>query len=323
MIKEALLNKYYKRGAWVCMHKNGIKQSLWKRHWKKWLIVIIIFFLIAISAVFLYGNHYTKKTLPIVEGTIELPVQQEVIVTTDEHGVPHIQAETLQDLYFAQGYVQAQDRLFQMELSRRQASGTLSEVVGEATVSSDKYFRTLGLRRAAEKSYDIYDEEAIQVLEWFSDGVNAYMEEAKENGTLPIEFMLTGTKPEAWTPIDSLTIGKYMAFDLGGHWERQAFNYYLLKQFSLEKAYELFPTYPEDRMTIIKEEEIDIAASFKDAVIPEPFNGSNNWVVSGEKSASGSPLLADDPHLGLSTPSIWYQMHLETEEMNVSGVIFA
>src|SRR5690625_1047560 len=132
-----------------------------------------------------------------------------------------------------------------------------------------------------------------------------------------------GFQPDEWTPIDSLTIGKFMAFDLGGHWERQAFNYYLIKTFSLEKAYELFPTYPKDRMTIILDEEIDIAASFKDAVIPEPFNGSNNWVVSGEKSASGSPLLADDPHLGLSTPSIWYQMHLETEEMNVSGVIFA
>src|SRR5690625_795145 len=323
MIKEALLNKYYKRGAWVCMHKNGIKQSLWKRHWKKWLIVIIIFFLIAISAVFLYGNHYTKKTLPIVEGTIELPVQQEVIVTTDEHGVPHIQAETLQDLYFAQGYVQAQDRLFQMELSRRQASGTLSEVIGEATVDNDKYFRTLGLRRAAEKSYDVYSDEAKEVLQWFSDGVNAYIEEATDNGTLPVEFTLLGTIPEPWTPLDSLTIGKYMAFDLGGHWERQAFNYYLLETFDEAKALELFPSYPENAKTMIEDVELDIATSFKDAVVPDAFNGSNNWVVSGEKTTSGKPYLADDPHLGLGTPSIWLQMHLEAEDMDVSGVIFA
>src|SRR5690606_9468676 len=123
--------------------------------------------------------------------------------------------------------------------------------------------------------------------------------------------------------IDSLTIGKYMAFDLGGHWERQAFNYYLLNEFSEEEAYELFPYYPEGRMNILEIGEIDIAASFKDAIIPEPFNGSNNWVISGEKSASGKPLLADDPHLGLGAPSIWYQMHLEAEDMNVSGVIFA
>src|SRR5690625_761091 len=102
-----------------------------------------------------------------------------------------------------------------------------------------------------------------------------------------------------------------MAFDLGGHWERQAFNYYLLNEFSTEKAYELFPTYPEGRMPIIEADEIDIAASFKDAVIPYPFNGSNNWVVSGDKTASGMPLLADDPHLGLFTPSIWFQMRSE------------
>src|SRR5699024_4532316 len=105
--------------------------------------------------------------------------------------------------------------------------------------------------------------------------------------------------------------------------ERQAFNYYLLDQFDEEKALELFPTYPEDRMTIIEDSEIDIAASFKDAIIPPEFNGSNDWVVSGDKTESGEALLADDPHLGLSTPSLWYQMHLEAEDMNVEGVIFA
>src|SRR5699024_7580445 len=162
-----------------------------------------------------------------------------------------------------------------------------------------------------------------QVLDWFSEGVNTYIKQAKKDNSLPIEFKLIGEVPEEWTPLDSLTIGKFMAFDLGGHWERQAFNYYLVKQFSLEKAYELFPMYPEERMTIIEDEEIDIAVSFEDVIVPDPFNGSNNWVVSGEKTASGALMLADDPHLGLSTPSIWYQMHLEAEDVNVSGVIFA
>lgn len=290
--------------------------------WLRWIGIIVLFLLLLIIIGYFYFNNKIDKSLPQIEGTIELPVTETVTVTTDESGVPHIKANNLKDLYMAQGYVQAQNRLFQMELARRQASGTLSEIVGEATISSDKYFRTLGLRRAAEKSYEIYDEEAKNVLDWFSDGVNVYIEEAIRNGSLPIEFMFIGAKPEPWTPIDSLTIGKYMAFDLGGHWERQAFNYYLLKKFSLEKAYELFPSYPKDRKTVI-EEEIDIVASFKDAIIPDPFNGSNNWVVSGEKTASGKPLLADDPHLGLGTPSIWYQMHLETEDLNVSGVIFA
>lgn len=213
-----------------------------------------------------------------------------------------------------------------MELSRRQASGTLSEIVGEAMIDHDKYFRTLGLRRAAEKSYVSYSDEAKQVLQWFADGVNAYIDEAKASNRLPVEFKLLGSVPAEWTPLDSLTIGKYMAFDLGGHWERQAFNYYALNRFSEEKAYELFPHYPEGRSTIIQDDEIDtvdVAASFKQAVIPHEFNGSNNWVVSGEKTNSGLPLLADDPHLGLATPSIWLQMHLETDDLNVSGVIFA
>src|SRR5690606_10882794 len=237
-------------------------------------------------------NAYINKSLPLIEGTIQIPgLQEEVVVTTDEHGVPHIYASNDHDLYMAQGYMQAQNRMFQMELSRRQASGTLSEVVGEAVVDQDKYFRTLGLRRAAEKSYDIYTDESKQVLQWFADGVNAYIDEATESNSLPIEFLLMGSKPSEWTPIDSLTIGKFMAFDLGGHWERQAFNYYVLNEFDEEKAYELFPVYPDNRPTIIHDEEVvDVAASFEKAVIPHAFNGSNNWVVSGEKTESRLPL---------------------------------
>lgn len=311
--------KYLGNQAEMAISNTGQKQS----RWKKIVLGILIVIILAVITGMIFLNQYTKKSLPQVEGTIALPLVNEVTVITDKDGVPHIQAETLQDLYTAQGFVQAQSRMFQMELSRRQASGTLSELVGEATVPRDKYFRTLGLRRAAEISYDLYDDEAKEVLQWFSDGVNAYIEMAKEKGTLPVEFRLLGTEPAEWTPLDSLTIGKFMAYDLGGHWERQAFNHYLLETYPEDKAYELFPVYPERRMNIIEDTEIDIAASFKEAVIPAEFNGSNNWVVSGNKTASGKPLLADDPHLGLATPSIWYQMHLEAEDVNVSGVIFA
>ncbi|WP_100012443.1 penicillin acylase family protein [Lentibacillus sediminis] len=279
------------------------------------LLVLFLLFL---------GNAYINKSLPELEGTLTLPVlENEVTVVTDANGVPHIKAENEHDLYVAQGYVQAQHRLFQMELSRRQASGTLSEVVGEGMVEQDKYFRSLGLRRAAEESYDTYSEESKDVLQAFADGVNTYIQEAKETDSLPVEFTLMGTEPADWTPLDSLTIGKYMAFDLGGHWERQAFNYYLLNRYDEEKAYELFPSYPENKPTIIGEEEVDVASSFEHAVIPHSFNGSNNWVVSGEKTESGLPLLADDPHLGLATPSIWLQMDLEAPDVQVSGVIFA
>ncbi|HLQ95880.1 MAG TPA: penicillin acylase family protein [Pseudogracilibacillus sp.] len=291
--------------------------------WKKIILYSGGLLILLVAGALIYVNHFLNKSLPQVEGEIEMPVSEHVSVTTDDVGVPHIQAESLEDMYKVQGYVQAKSRMFQMEMSRRQASGTLSEVVGADTVSSDKYFRTLGLRRAAEASYDLYDDDAKDVLEWFSDGVNAYIDEASEAGTLPPEFVILGEEPADWTPIDSLTIGKYMAFDLGGHWERQAFNYYALDNFSEEKAAELMPSYPDHYKEVIEKGELDIAGSFEDAVIPEEFNGSNDWVVSGDKTASGEALLADDPHLGLATPSIWYQMHLEAEDVNVEGVIFA
>ncbi|PFG06593.1 penicillin amidase [Bacillus sp. es.034] len=289
-----------------------------------WTAGSILFILLGLL---IFANYYIDRSLPVTSGTITLKgLSKEVTIIRDQDGVPHIQAQNEKDLYMAQGYVQAQDRLFQMDLSRRQASGRLSEVVGEKAVDRDKFFRTFGLRRAAEVSFTAYPDEAKQLLEWYAEGVNAYMEEAKDGGRLPIEFTLLGYKPEKWTPIDSLTIGKYMAFDLGGHWQGQAFRYWALDNLSKEKAYDLFPTYPKDAPTILSdigEPQIDFKQSFAAAVIPPEFNGSNNWVVSGEKTKSGKPLLADDPHLSLGTPSIWYQMQLESPEVNVSGVIFA
>ncbi|WP_397548067.1 penicillin acylase family protein [Rossellomorea yichunensis] len=289
-----------------------------------WTTGSILFIMLGIL---IFANYYIDRSLPVTSGTISLNgLSQDVEVIRDKDGVPHILAQNEKDLYMAQGYVQAQDRLFQMDLSRRQASGRLSEVVGEKAIDRDKFFRTFGLRRAAEVSFTAYPDEAKQLLEWYAVGVNAYMQEATDEGRLPIEFTLLGYKPEKWTPIDSLTIGKYMAFDLGGHWQGQAFRYWALENLPKDKAYDLFPSYPEDAPAILSdigEVQVDMEQSFAGAVIPPEFNGSNNWVVSGEKTASGKPLLADDPHLSLGTPSIWYQMHLESPQVNVSGVIFA
>ncbi len=324
-----MANKLYHReningGMTVEAQSIEVIQETKKKKWKKRVLITTGIIIIILLITLFFVNAYINRSLAQVDGEIDLAgLQNEVTVVTDEQGVPHISATTEHDLYMAQGYVQAQQRIFQMEMSRRQASGTLSEIVGTAAVDNDKYFRTLGLRRAAEKSYELYTDESKAVLQSFADGVNAYIKEATEENSLPIEFTLMGSKPAEWTPLDSLTIGKYMAFDLGGHWESQAFNHYLLETFEEEKALELFPAYPKDKPTIIGEGELDIASSFEKAVIPHTFNGSNNWVVSGDKTASGMPLLADDPHLGLATPSIWIQMHLQAEEMNVSGVIFA
>lgn len=287
----------------------------------KWTALILVGLFIVLAA---GTTFFVARSLPKTEGEIQVKgLTKKVEVVRDSFGVPHIEAENEHDLFFTQGYVQAQDRLFQMDLSRRQASGRLSEVIGDATVDSDKFFRTLGLRRAAEVSYQQYSERGKEVLTAFADGVNAYINELKENGKWPIEFTILGYKPEAWTPTDSLTIGKYMAFDLGGHWQDQAFLYYLLQTFPKEKAYDLFPSYPKDAPLIISKNDLNIENSFASAVLPHEFNGSNNWVISGKKSASGKPILADDPHLSLGTPSIWYQMNLKAPTANVSGVIFA
>ncbi|MDQ0271289.1 penicillin acylase family protein [Cytobacillus purgationiresistens] len=292
--------------------------------WKKislWAVASIVALLLI---VLMAANYYLNRSLPALDGEVSLSALSEsVTVVRDESGVPHVQAENEHDLYVAQGYTQAQDRLFQMDLSRRQASGQLSEVIGESALDTDKYFRTLGLRRAAEASADSYSDLGMDALKAFAEGVNLYIEELRDNGKWPVEFTILGYEPEDWTPVDSLTIGKYMAFDLGGHWQNQAFRQYLLQEFPEEKAYDLFPEYPEDAPYIISKSDLDLSKAFAGAVIPHEFNGSNNWVVSGEKTASGKPLLADDPHLGLATPSIWYQMHLETPDLNVSGVIFA
>ena len=186
--------------------------------------------------------------------------------------------------------------------------------------------RDIGNRNFRKASYDGYGDEAKQVLDWFAEGVNAFIEQAKEDGKLPYEFKLLGYEPEPWTSIDSLTIGKYMAYDLGGNWSSLAVRHWALNNFPEEQASELFVSYPAEAPSIIEanlKTPVEVAGRFNPDLVPHEFNGSNNWVVSGDKTASGKPLLADDPHLGLNTPSIWYQMHLQSPEQNVGGVIFA
>lgn len=297
------------------------------RRWLKWLLGTIGVLLAVAVIALIFVNAYIGKSKPVISGELNVSVlDEDVTVVRDAIGVPHIDAQSDADLYRAQGYVVAQDRLFQMDLSRRQASGRLAEAVGAAAVDTDKFFRTFSLRDAAEKSWEGYDGESKQVLEWFAEGVNAFIDEAKEENTLSYEFSLLGYEPEEWTPVDSLAIGKFMAYDLGGNWSSLAVRHWALGEFPEDKARELFIEYPEDAPSIIEaniSRQVKVAGEFDASLVPSEFNGSNNWVVSGDKTESGMPILADDPHLGLSTPSIWYPMHLESPGQNVSGVIFA
>lgn len=287
---------------------------------------------LVLVVVLLAGGLYffLSSSMAQTEGSLNLAgLTAEVEVTRDEKGVPTIVAQNELDLYKAQGFIHAQDRLFQMDLARRQASGRLSEVVGSAALENDKKFLVFSLRRAAEQSYEVYSEEGKEILEAYAAGVNAYIDYATEKNKLPYEFFLLGYKPEHWTPVDSLTIGKYMAYDLGGDWSYQAFNNWMVNNLGVDVFKEM------NEIQVSEDKDIgEILALNKGASLiiderlaavetPNPNNGSNNWVVSGSKTKTKKPLLADDPHLNLATPSIWYQMSLKAPTVHVTGVIFA
>lgn len=290
------------------------------------------------------GYGFARRSLPQVAGELSLPgLTAPVSVYRDEWGVPHIEATTIQDLYMAQGYVTAQDRLWQMDLTRRTAAGRLSEVFGSGYIPTDKFLRTLLLRRSAERSVQAYSAGTIAVLEAYAAGVNAYVDQAVSAGTLPVEFTLLGYTPEPWTPVDSASIGKLMAYDLGGNFASEVYRYQVRDVVDEELFRELLPVYPSDAPTIMRYQgavpdqrqtaelapalgELDLSGLLAAGVWPEEHVGSNNWVVSGQLTASGKPLLANDPHLGLQLPAIWHQVHLVmhsgTEPLNVIGVMF-
>ncbi len=297
-----------------------------RKNWKKVIYITLTLLLVFAVGGTLTAGWYLHRPLPDSEGTLTFSgLRKPVDVYRDDRGVPRILAKNPQDLYYAQGLVTAQDRLFQMEMSRRLASGRLSEVVGEKAVDQDRFFRTFGLRRAAEASLSSYSGEALNALKSYAQGVNAYIRQATENGELPVEFTLLGVEPEPWSPVDSLTIGKYMAYDLGGRWRGQAFRHELLRLFPKKQALELFPTYPQEGPRIAGEtsSSLNLSQQLASAVFPREQNGSNNWVVSGKKTESGKPLLANDPHLSIATPAIWYQTELKSPGLHVSGVTFA
>lgn len=297
-----------------------------KRKWVRFLIIFIVSILLLLTVAYTGGTLYIKRSLPVIKGEVSLRgLQDSVTVTRDQKGVPHIEAKNLHDLYVSQGYVTAQDRLFQMDLNRRQASGELSEVMGEKAIEQDRFFLTLGLRRAAEASYNLYSNEAKQLLKWYAEGVNLYIDEVRKANKWPLEFTLLGYAAKPWTPVDSLTIAKSMAFNLGGHWKSLAFRQYLLNTVSEEKALDLLPAYSKDASEIIaavKQSHLDLSKLLPEKVTLNEINGSN-LVVSGSKTKSGKPILANSLSAPLTTPSPWYEAHLQSPEINVSGEAMA
>jgi len=291
--------------------------------------LVIVVLVVILSGV---GAWLARRPWPEVKGKLAISgLNGPVEVIRDKWGVPHIYAQDEHDLVFAQGYVHAQDRLWQMEFNRRIGSGTLSAILGDSTLDVDRFMRTLGLRRAAERDWTLLEEDVRLVMQAYADGVNAYVD--SHRGRLPLEFTILGVDPAPWTPIDSLTWGKVMAFDLGGNYHYELLRARIIAELGAEAAQMLLPPYDSGAPVIVPAgtgnytwlKGIDGATpSALTALLGHSGSdaGSNNWVVSGSRTASGRPLIADDMHLGLNMPSVWYENSLHGGRLDVAGYSF-
>jgi penicillin G amidase len=266
-----------------------------------------------------------RRPLPKQKGTIELGgLEGPVRVRRDRWGVPHIEAGSAADLWFAQGFCHGQDRLWQMDFYRRVLSGRVSEFAGAEGLRVDRLMRTLGMRRTAEREAELLDPELLALLARFCEGVNAAAADAR---ALPFEMQLLRLGFEPWRPADILGLGKLLAFGLSTNWEKELLRADMTRELGPELAARLDPGYPADNPVVTEEpwsgdglglaEQID--AVRRSIGMAAEASGSNNWAVSGALSAAGSPLIAGDPHLPPSMPGIWYQVGLDLVDRFVRG----
>ncbi len=293
------------------------------------LLIVLAVLLLLLIIVPLAGYGWLRTSLPASVGQARISgLDGAVEIVRDDAGVPHIFAANDHDAFVALGYVHAQDRLWQMEMNRRIGAGRLSEVLGEATLDIDKFQRTLGYYRAAQSDYAVLSERSRMALDAYAAGVNAWL---AEGHTLPPEFLLLGVTPEPWRPVDSLVWEKMMSWDLGGDYEMELLRLQLGQALGPERAAQLLPPYPADALTILPAEaaRIDAGALLRlDGSLQIALgrggreSGSNNWVVAGSRTATGKPLLANDPHLSTSIPSLWYLAEIQGDRIHVIGATF-
>jgi len=299
----------------------------------KWIIIVLVF-LIVFSGIagLVFVHNLAHKGIPDYNQDVTLAgIKEPVTVYRDSFAVPHIYAKNSEDLYRAVGYVMAQDRLWQMDLIRRATTGRLSEIFGEEFVDADLFLRALRIPEKSRMVLDSVDQKILKSMEAFSDGVNQFIEQ--HINTLPFEFSVLGYRPEKWESEHSANIIGYMAWDLAGNtYSSEITIYKLLNQFGEKKLMDLVPNVAEMKSYVYPDFKpdsgnIELESELLDKLSPlkrlslEVFHASNNWAVSGEKSLTGMPLMANDMHLGLSAPGIWYQMHHVIEgELNVTGL---
>jgi len=289
-----------------------------------------------------------QSALPQLDGRIQVPgLSARVTVSRDAHGVPTIEAANLADLFFAQGYVTAQDRLWQMDMMRRFAAGEISEILGEDFVKHDRDQRILGLRLAARKEIEVASEQGRSYFQAYARGVNAYIESHRDR--LPLEFRILRYSPRLWAPEDSTLIAVQMVKDLNHHSYEQALTREkILAKLGPELTADLYvnsswrdrpPTVSRPNLEQNSDDEKMNSGAQRSvagiAAMPPVFDfvpalemnsdpplviGSNNWVVSGAHTVSGKPLLSNDMHLGHQMPNLWYEAHLRSGSFDVAGV---
>ncbi len=328
--------------------------------------VLVVLLLVAALVA---GLVVVRQSFPQTDGDLSLEgLDGTVKVLRDDHGIPQVYAGTTHDLFFAQGFTQAQDRMFEMDVRRHTTAGRLSEMFGETTLEVDKTIRTMGWRRVAEQELSTLSPETQAYLRAYSDGVNAYLHDHTPS-EMSLEYTVLGLqnsdyKVEDWTPADSVAWLKAMAWDLRGNMDDEIERGLMSASRTPEEIAELFPAYPYDRHRAIVDQgavvdkvfEQDATSSSTRKPSRPPLDpaaeralsrvqqvlrstpamlgkgdgiGSNAWVVDGDHSTTGKPILANDPHLSTSVPGIWYQMGLHCTTVSdecpfdVSGFTFS
>ena len=301
------------------------------------LILLLLFVILPLVAFFLYLYWWSiQRSNPQLDGTLTIPgFTAPVEILRDKYGIPHIYAQNRADLFRAQGFIHAQDRRWQMEQNRRIARGTLAEVYGEAALEADRFSRTVGFWRAAEAELATLDAETRQVLDWYAEGVNAYVTARPRR--FGAEFNLLRIQPEPWTALDTLGYTKVIGWTLSHNWDAELTRLRLFSQLGDVAAAELEPNTPaanpavmegvgSERLMRLQQtaglllNQYDQLKSWLGAAAEGV--GSNAWVLAPKASLNRRPLLCNDPHLAVQIPGIWYELHLSAPDFEVSGVSF-
>ncbi len=297
---------------------------------RKLVILAVVLFVVFGVITTMFGLLILRP-LPTIDADERLlGLHERAEVLRDKFGVPHVFASDLHDVFFAQGFVTAQDRLWQMDIYRRAAEGRLAEVLGEPALESDRFMRTLGLGRAAQLDLGVISEEAHGLLEAYMEGVNKFLQQHGES--LPVEFTILGYRLEPWTPLDTLAISKLQLYDAAGNYTQELLRASIAARLGPEVLATLLPDPSTNAgaddtrawARVARDMWPGLAGAGPSALASVLGGagqglGSNCWAVNGSRTASGKPLLAGDPHLPVRNPSIWYEIALDAGDLHLIG----